>query len=193
MRLILSFLRVQAKGAPSESVKTELSSAGDRATTEAPSASLPVEPVLPHTARDSVALQRGPPQKRATSAAGPSAPHARCGWIPARKAKSWTRWRTSSLISCTIVDYHKDEWESQKSTSDERNFQRIHDELEHAGQLPCQHRKLQNKNRGYRRGDSKKRLRDPSREDFVCHRIEGIPNRWPSRRPAAGRQRRQPQ
>jgi hypothetical protein len=36
-------------------------------------------------------------------------------------------------------------------------------------QLPYQHRKLQNKNRGYRGRDGKERLRDPSREDFVYH------------------------
>jgi hypothetical protein len=67
------------------------------------------------------------------------------------------------------VDYPKDEWERQKSTSAERDFQRSHGELESGGQLPYQHRKLQNKNRGYRGRDGKKRLREPSCEDFVCH------------------------
>jgi hypothetical protein len=35
--------------------------------------------------------------------------------------------------------------------------------------LPCQHRKLQGKNRNDGGGDGKERLRDPDGEDFVCH------------------------
>jgi hypothetical protein len=41
-------------------------------------------------------------------------------------------------------------------------------------ELPDQHRKLENKNRSSRGSDREKRLREPDRENFVCH----VPSPW---------------
>jgi hypothetical protein len=41
-------------------------------------------------------------------------------------------------------------------------------------ELPDQHRKLENKNRGSRGGNRKKRLRESDGENLVCH----VPSPW---------------